>query len=103
MSDNYTMEQERNWCRDHPQQAADNIDRLRSEVTRLHAALAEAREVIGPFAEAASFFEQRYLNTDVVADGERQGESYRIEIGHLRRARAFLGRYVFGHSPSTDR
>lgn len=51
------------------------------------------REALLPFALAAVFFDQRYLDTDPLAEYERHGSSgVRIEIGDLRNAkRAFRG------------
>jgi hypothetical protein len=54
-----------------------------AEIERLRAALE-------PFAEAVSFFSQRYLDTDAVFEFERRGETARINVGDLRRARAAL-------------
>lgn len=67
-----------------PQEVADDVR------CKVNARLDELGSALRPFAEAAPYFEQRYLDADIVYMSERKGQTCRIQVGDVRRAKAVL-------------
>lgn len=73
-------------CRQHTRAEA-----AESELSVLKAKLDEARSVIEPFAREADDYSREANGGFVFHDSERADDLSHLTVGHLRRARQFLG------------
>lgn len=77
------------WAKIADERSYENVG-LKSALSTAREEAEAMREALRPFANAAVFFDQRYLDGDSIIESERPGEHYRLEVGDLRKAQAVL-------------